>query len=142
MQHVWLPTIDHCEPSIQDIIKGVEFIEDQSRRQQRVYVHCKAGHGRSAAVAYAWMVYKFGRSRVGGRISDSDLRRLNEDLCRRRHVRKKLWAQHNIHQFIKMLQISRWTRIGNVRKSMQENACRTAEDGLSVDPCNNMLNVK
>lgn len=63
--------------------------------QKRVYVHCRAGHGRSAAVALAWLMYKH---------PDSDPRLLNQELCQLRDVRKTLWKQPNIREFHASLQ--------------------------------------
>ncbi|CAK0874323.1 unnamed protein product, partial [Prorocentrum cordatum] len=55
-----------------------------SRIVGEVYVHCKAGHGRAAAVALAWMAYSRG---LGG---EADLARLNAELAERRRVRRTL----------------------------------------------------
>ena len=53
----------------------------------KVYVHCRAGHGRSAAVVFLWMIYKD---------PIVDLQVLNKQMCTLRNVRKSLYKQPNI----------------------------------------------
>lgn len=67
----------------------------------RVYVHCRAGHGRSAAVVYAWLLSQ------EEDISNVDMKKLNEKLSSKRNVRKTLWKQKNINQFRSWLHIGR-----------------------------------
>lgn len=55
-----------------------------------MYVHCRAGHGRSAAAVFAWLLYK--DPYVYPEI-------LNKELCQIRDVRKTLWRQPNIKEF-------------------------------------------
>lgn len=60
-----------------------------------MYVHCRAGHGRSAAAVFAWLLYK-------DPIVNPE--ELNDNLCKLRHVRSTLWKQPNIkeyHSFLK-----------------------------------------
>uniref|UniRef100_A0A7S2CPR4 Tyrosine specific protein phosphatases domain-containing protein n=1 Tax=Florenciella parvula TaxID=236787 RepID=A0A7S2CPR4_9STRA len=58
MQELRLPVVDHFEPSVADLQKAVDFIERVTKDGSAVYVHCKAGHGRSAAVVFAWLTIK------------------------------------------------------------------------------------
>jgi len=90
-----LPTIDHTEPSLSDLWVAVRFIEDFIRANPSpsdgsVYIHCKGGHGRSAAVAFAWLLY-----------SDASLtpETAQQHLTQVRKVRKTLHKQLNLHQF-------------------------------------------
>ncbi|KAG0290033.1 hypothetical protein BGZ96_006501, partial [Linnemannia gamsii] len=61
----WLPTKDFNTPSVQSIWAGVRFIDKCERRWSEgpedsrgaIYVHCKAGRGRSATVVLCWLVY-------------------------------------------------------------------------------------
>jgi len=55
MQELWLPTVDHHEPSLEALKLAVNFISRFKEMNQKVYVHCKAGHGRSAAVVFCWL---------------------------------------------------------------------------------------
>jgi hypothetical protein len=79
IQHLHLPTTDHYEPSIKDIYKAIRFIKRYEQRNEKVYVHCRAGHGRSAAIVYAWLLSKN---------PYVDLQQLNVELCHQRNVRK------------------------------------------------------
>jgi len=90
MLHLWLPTTDHFEPTVEDLTKAVKFIAEHEDRGKKVYVHCRAGHGRSAAVVFAWLLAKD---------PDADLQQLNQELCQLRDVRKTLWKQRDIIRF-------------------------------------------
>ena len=54
IEQLRLPTIDHVEPTVDDMERAVAFIRrvrataDERRSEQRgVLIHCKGGHGRS-----------------------------------------------------------------------------------------------
>ena len=87
------PTVDHVEPSVADLKAAVAFIGEQRARGHKVYVHCKGGHGRGAAAAFAWMLHdgKLGLAETQERISAM------------RKVRSKLWRQKNIVAFYEQL---------------------------------------
>ncbi|KAF9323089.1 hypothetical protein BGZ91_003840 [Linnemannia elongata] len=61
----WLPTRDFSTPSVESIWAGVRFIEkcekgwrdEPEEKRGALYVHCKAGRGRSATVVLCWLVY-------------------------------------------------------------------------------------
>ncbi len=42
--------VDHFEPSVEQYEEAVKFIDEFKKKNEKVYVHCKAGHGRGAAV--------------------------------------------------------------------------------------------
>ena len=50
IQQLYLPTVDHVEPSVEDMHRAVEFIRRIRNEgdQRGVLIHCKGGHGRSA----------------------------------------------------------------------------------------------
>jgi len=82
--------VDHFEPSVDDLKKAVSFIQKHESQGGRVYIHCRAGHGRSAAAVFAWLLYKEPLA---------DPVDLNEKLVAMRDVRKTLWKQPNINTF-------------------------------------------
>jgi hypothetical protein len=51
-----LPVIDNTAPTMEQLMRGVEFIERERRRGGKVYVHCKAGAGRAPTMAAAYLV--------------------------------------------------------------------------------------
>ncbi|KAI8348492.1 protein-tyrosine phosphatase-like protein [Mortierella sp. GBAus27b] len=63
----WIPTPDFHVPTLESIWVGVHFISKCEARWQEleeskrghVYIHCKAGRGRSATVALCWLVYYY-----------------------------------------------------------------------------------
>jgi len=120
IQQLYLPTIDHTEPTLEDLSAAVDFIkthiqeaEDEQKQKKntnnsdnsntnenddlipKVYVHCKGGHGRAAAVVFCWLLYS---------------QRLTPDECQRRlnvirHVRKGLKDQENINLYFQQLPV-------------------------------------
>lgn len=66
---------------------AISFIKRHEAHGNSVYVHCRAGHGRSAAAVFAWLMYKD---------PSSDLEALNKWLRFQRNVRKTLWKQPNM----------------------------------------------
>jgi atypical dual specificity phosphatase len=97
-----LPTTDHFEPSVEDMKTAVEFIKqhhDNKEEMGKVYVHCRAGHGRAAAIVYGWLMSK------EDDVDTIDMERLNAHLCKLRDVRKKLYLQPNINQFHSWLKL-------------------------------------
>ena len=56
MEQLWLPTVDFNPPSVEDITRGVDFIQRHATQGHKVYVHCKAGRARSATIVICWLV--------------------------------------------------------------------------------------
>lgn len=103
---------DHYEPSFTDLQKAVAFIEQHAQRNEKVcmsvaacnrrllhpltvlrcdqvYVHCKSGHGRSAAVIMCWLLHR--NADKGMTPFDA-----NQLMLSKRDVRKKLFTQPNV----------------------------------------------
>jgi atypical dual specificity phosphatase len=94
MRELRLPTTDHFEPTVEDMKTAVEFIkEHKDNNLGKVYVHCRAGHGRSAAIVYGWLMAK------ADDIDSLDMETLNAELCQMRDVRKHLYTQPNVNGF-------------------------------------------
>ena len=56
IEQLHLPTLDFFAPSIEDCRRGVAFIRERSAKNETVYVHCKAGKGRSTTVVLCYLV--------------------------------------------------------------------------------------
>ena len=56
IQFLHLPTIDMTAPSLQNLQKGVEFIDLHLKAGGKVYVHCAAGEGRGPSLVAAYLV--------------------------------------------------------------------------------------
>ena len=52
-----LPSVDHYEPNFEYMQDAVRFIEEFKNRKEKVYIHCKAGHGRAASIALGWLIH-------------------------------------------------------------------------------------
>merc|ERR1719203_2072513 len=69
------------------------FIEHHRSRGSGVYIHCKSGRGRSAAVAMAWLM----------KHRKMTPKQAQQHLLEARKVRDKLWKQKNVVQFYQEL---------------------------------------
>ncbi|MFI4874265.1 MAG: dual specificity protein phosphatase family protein, partial [Blastopirellula sp. JB062] len=56
VEQLHLPTIDFVPPSLEDVKRGVEFIDQQIAAGKQVYIHCKAGRARSATIVICWLI--------------------------------------------------------------------------------------
>lgn len=57
VDYIQLPVVDFTAPSLAQIVEGVAFIEKAKKENKTVYLHCKAGRGRSMVVAICWIIY-------------------------------------------------------------------------------------
>ena len=78
---------------------AVEFIQKFKEEGKKVYIHCRAGHGRSAAITYAWILSQCDEP--------INMEVLNQDLCKLRNVRKALYRQPNLNAFRSWLQLGK-----------------------------------
>ena len=56
IEQLRLPTTDFLPPTLADVDRGVAFIRRFAEQGDMVYLHCKAGRGRSATVALCWLI--------------------------------------------------------------------------------------
>ncbi|MCR4344601.1 MAG: dual specificity protein phosphatase family protein [Candidatus Scalindua sp.] len=87
-----LPTTDFRSPLIKDIEKGINFIEEHRANGSSVYVHCKAGKGRSATLILCWLIAVKG-------MTPEDAQEYI--LQRRPHVSKYLYRRDVVQEFQK-----------------------------------------
>lgn len=90
-----LPTIDFTAPSFDDVVRGVAFIREHAARGEKVYVHCKAGRGRSATLVLCWLME---REEIE---AEEAQRRL---VSRRRQVVSRLWRRAVVQRWARALQ--------------------------------------
>ena len=94
IKQLYLPSADHYEVSVEDMQEAVKFIKHHKDRNEKVYVHCKAGHGRAASIALCWMVHEH---------PDISVKDLNALLSQKRKVRKTLFNQKNVKAYVASL---------------------------------------
>ena len=56
IEQLRIPTVDFTPPRLEDIERAVAFITEHAARGETVFIHCKAGRGRSATVALCWLI--------------------------------------------------------------------------------------
>ncbi|KAF2078449.1 hypothetical protein CYY_000199 [Polysphondylium violaceum] len=90
IDQLYIPVVDHYEPSIKDIKVAIHFIQHHVAQGHKVLIHCKAGRGRSGAIAICWVALSRGIS----------LEEAQKYLIeKRKKVRKHLYRQKNIIGF-------------------------------------------
>ena len=55
---VWLPTVNGQAPSPDKLAFGVESLEFFAKRNVKVFIHCKNGHGRAPTLYVAYLIKK------------------------------------------------------------------------------------
>lgn len=60
IEQLRVPTIDFTHPTIESVAAGVDFIERHVKAGGKVYVHCKAGRGRSATIVMGYLMKHHG----------------------------------------------------------------------------------
>jgi len=55
-QYLHLPTVDNTPPTLEDLLKGARFIEQQVKNKGKVYIHCRQGLGRGPSMAIAYLL--------------------------------------------------------------------------------------
>jgi len=54
--YLWLPTIDHTSPTVEQLHRAAEFISERIDAGEGVYIHCAAGVGRAPLTAAAYLI--------------------------------------------------------------------------------------
>jgi protein-tyrosine phosphatase len=54
--YLWLPTIDHTSPTVEQLQKAADFIAARIDAGEKVYIHCAAGVGRAPMTAAAYLI--------------------------------------------------------------------------------------
>jgi len=94
ISQAYFPTVDHFEPTLETLEAATRVLSECKKNGWVAYVHCKGGHGRSAAVAAAWLL-----SKEGGSMSPTQAQNHLNSIG---HVRKKLLTQPNLQKFYRL----------------------------------------
>jgi len=54
--YLWLPVKDHHAPTMYQFSMGVACIDIVVKNKEKVYVHCKNGHGRAPTLVAAYLI--------------------------------------------------------------------------------------
>ena len=58
--YLWLPTRDHTAPSMRRLAMGVTAMREAITADEKIYVHCKNGHGRAPTMVAAYFIKERG----------------------------------------------------------------------------------
>ena len=56
IKQIHLPTVEGTAPSLTTIQKAIQFMKESMNNHEKIFVHCKAGMGRSATVVFCHLV--------------------------------------------------------------------------------------
>ncbi|KAG1479719.1 hypothetical protein G6F57_005928 [Rhizopus arrhizus] len=95
IEQIRLETPDFCVPTLDAIERGIKkILEVKEKGNVSIYLHCKAGKGRSAAIALCYLLT----------IYELDLIQAQKELLKKRpQVDKDLYANEEIRLFYKNL---------------------------------------
>lgn len=54
--YLWLPVRDHYAPTMYQFLAGVSCIDNAVKTKNKVYIHCKNGHGRAPTLVAAYLI--------------------------------------------------------------------------------------
>ena len=94
VEQLRIATIDFQPPSLVDVRRAVDFMDERIALGDTVYVHCKAGRARSATVVLCWLV------RAKGISAEQAQQRLLEA---RPHVHSSLTKRQVVQEFCREL---------------------------------------
>lgn len=100
IEQLWLPTVDFTPPRLDDILRGVAFIDKHLDAGGKVYIHCKAGRGRSATVVLCWLIRRRGMTPEQG---------ASYLLKTRPHINKGLADRAVVQEFYRLCTADRHT---------------------------------
>ena len=55
-RHLQLATIDNTPPTVEDLMRGSDFIREEIERGGKVYIHCAVGCGRAPTMTAAYLI--------------------------------------------------------------------------------------
>lgn len=94
MAQLWLPAVDHYPVPLEYILRGLDYLRDQIAAGRRIYVHCKAGQGRSTTLALCYLMLRYGLT------SREAYRRI---LRVRPHITKRLYERPAVLELERMI---------------------------------------
>lgn len=95
IEELYLPVIDFTPPDLEQVRKGVEFIRRHLEAGGKVYVHCKAGRGRSANIVLCYLMAREGLTPAAA---------LARILDRRPHINRRLHRRRVVLEFQEQLE--------------------------------------
>lgn len=84
IEQLRLPTVDFTAPTIDAVNQAVRAMQQAQAADETVYLHCKAGRGRSATVAVCWLIQS---QNISAEEAEARLRRIRSHIDRNLHRR-------------------------------------------------------
>lgn len=57
-EKLWLPIIDDKAPTIEQVEKLIQFMDEQDKKGNQVSIHCKGGRGRTGTMIASYLISK------------------------------------------------------------------------------------
>ncbi len=95
IEELYLPVIDFTPPDLEQVRQGVEFIRKHADAGGKVYVHCKAGRGRSANIVLCYLMARDGLTPAAA---------MARILARRPHISRRLHSRRVVQEFQEQLE--------------------------------------
>lgn len=110
MTQLRLPAVDHFPVPLDYLLRGLEFIRTQLESGRRVYIHCKAGQGRSATLAMCYLMARYDLTPLE---AYRRIRRI------RPHVTKRLYQRAAVREIQRRLRDGELVPVGEPAPSVR-----------------------
>ncbi|CAE8584656.1 unnamed protein product [Polarella glacialis] len=94
IEQLWMPIVDFTSPSPEELDRAVQWIRERTSQGRKVYLHCKAGKGRSGTVAMAYLISGQGMTPLQ---AQAHLQKCRPQVLRSLHSRPEIqeyWSRH------------------------------------------------
>ena len=95
IEHLRVPTVDFTPPTLEHVDQSMALMRRVASAGDSIYVHCKAGRGRSATVVMCWLIEQHG-------MTPAEAQRRLEEI--RPHVNHSLDQREVVQQFYQRVQ--------------------------------------
>ncbi|MDP2434969.1 MAG: dual specificity protein phosphatase family protein, partial [archaeon] len=82
IQHLYIPVIDASPPTMGDIVRAIDFL-DRADPQAKIFIHCRAGRGRSTTILMCYLMHRNKWSRTQTQDIIAAHRQISSNVCNR-----------------------------------------------------------
>lgn len=97
---LWLPTRDHAAPTLKKLRVGAHALRELVEAGEKVYVHCRNGHGRAPTLVAAYFI-------LMGMDADQAIATIQK---KRRSIHIESVQRKRLEQFMYWCEMHRWNK--------------------------------